>query len=266
MFACCLLFPLLLPNSELGIADSSSTIEVKNQLFDLGEYIFRTPTDRLVSRGTSVRKARQSDQDNKWTLCAKSSWQYQDRANELKALRALQDIPGVVRLVAGQLIMVDGKEDSISRCRLDMPMQRAKIFEDLASVKTGDKRRHESSHYDDCAAKKRHVNGPTTKESMEELSAKLSWTPVEVSTYDKVHMIIVMKICSRPYDAEENTPLQKMECLRRVLKTLRASRDKGWLHRDISFANIMIPENEEGLRGSIINWDMAREVDDIDNG
>jgi RIO-like serine/threonine protein kinase len=58
-----------------------------------------------------------------------------------------------------------------------------------------------------------------------------------------------MEISGRRYDAKENTPLQK--CLWRVLKTIRAARDKGWLHQDISSANIMIAEDEEDLRGDI---------------
>jgi hypothetical protein len=106
LFACCLLFPLLLPNSEL----------------------FRPPTGRLVSRGIYISSQGATIQK----LCAKSSWQYRGRANELKAsmIRALQDIPGVVQLVAGQLVMVDGKEerDSVSRCRLNMPIERTITF------------------------------------------------------------------------------------------------------------------------------------------
>jgi hypothetical protein len=61
-------------------------------------------------------------------------------------------ITGVVRLVAGQTMEVDDEVDSISHCRLDMPMQRAVIFNDLTGGARS-KRRSESSHYNESAAK-----------------------------------------------------------------------------------------------------------------
>jgi Fungal protein kinase len=86
-FACYVLFPLLLPNPDLGMSESS-TISVENQLFELGGYIFRPQTDRLINHGTSVRMARPLGQDGEWTLCAKSSWHYRERAIEFEALQA----------------------------------------------------------------------------------------------------------------------------------------------------------------------------------
>jgi hypothetical protein len=89
LFARCVLFPLLLPNPELGMAESLSTISVGGQDFTLGENIFRPWTDHLVSRGTFVRKAQLStDKDDSWPLCIKCSWRSQGRADEKEALLA----------------------------------------------------------------------------------------------------------------------------------------------------------------------------------
>jgi hypothetical protein len=105
----------------------------------------------------------------------------------------------------------------------------------------------------DCAIKKRRLDGPTVKKPVKERPAELPWTPVEVSAYDKVDVVTVMQNVSgdsgHRYDAKENTHLQKMECLWQVLKTIRAARDKGC-----------------DLRGSVIDWDMAKKVDDIERG
>jgi hypothetical protein len=69
----------------------------------------------LVSRGTFVRKARlSSDKDDSWPLCIKCSWRSQDRVDEKGALLALQHIPCIVKMVAGQ----DGVD--ITQCRRNM--------------------------------------------------------------------------------------------------------------------------------------------------
>jgi Fungal protein kinase len=74
-FACSVLFPLLLPKSELGVAESLSTTKVGDQEFILGDTLFRPRTDHLISRGTFVRKARRpNDDENNWPLCVKLSW------------------------------------------------------------------------------------------------------------------------------------------------------------------------------------------------
>ena len=260
LFACCVLFPLLLPQRELGMADMS-TITVNNQVFDLGSHIFRPHTDRLVSRGTSVCRAKLSDTEP-WALCAKSSWHYRDRNIELDTLKALQHIPGVVKLVGGQTMTVDDKEDSISNCRLNMPMQQA-----LFTLK----RPPESSHYDEFASvtKKTRLDGPAIKGLGSSQAAPTELPPplTNISVYDKVHVVLILKEAGLRYDAHEHTPLQKMECLRQVLKTLRDVRDEGWLHRDISPANITIPgEGTKYPAGVVIDWDMARKVVGADEG
>jgi len=91
--------------------------------------------------------------------------------------------------------------------------------------------------------------------------------PVDASTYDKVHVVVITEYAGRRYDADGQTPLQKMACLRQILETLRLVRDEGWLHRDISPANLAIPEKgKSGLSGTIIDWDMARRVNVADEG
>jgi len=50
LFACCVLFHLLLSQRELGMADLS-TIEVGDQVFALGSRIFQPYTDRLFPTG-----------------------------------------------------------------------------------------------------------------------------------------------------------------------------------------------------------------------
>jgi len=54
-----------------------------------------------------------------------------------------------------------------------------------------------------------------------------------------------------------------MICLRDVLRTLRAASQAGWLHRDISPANITISENADPV-GIVIDWGMARNIDSSD--
>jgi serine/threonine protein kinase len=75
--------------------------------------------------------------------------------------------------------------------------------------------------------------------------------------------VLVLEIAGRRYDDPRNTPLQKMICLRDVLKTLRAARQAGWLHRDISPGNIMNPE-KAGPAGIVIDWGMARNIESSD--
>lgn len=265
LFACCVLSPFLLPHSELGMTESSSTIKVENQMFTLGETIARPWADRLVSRGTFIRKARRSDDDSEsWPFCIKSSWQCRERLNEIEALSELQHIPGVVKLVASQTEEVNGVEDTISHCRRDMPIEPGSIFPSL-------KRPREAPHYYESAYKIRRLDGSSIgrTHSLEELPTNpfFSTNTIQPSFYDKIHRVVVMENSGRRYDDHENTPLQKILCLRQVVITLCAVRDAGWLHRDISPANIMVPfKNKNDPLGIIIDWDMARKVDDSDAG
>ena len=250
-FACCVLFPLLLPDSDLGMAESLSTITVGDQEFTLGEEIFRPRTTRLASRGTFVRKARlSSDKDDSWPLCVKCSWRSQDRVDEKQALLALQHIPGIVKMVAGQ----DGVD--ITQCRRNMPME--------MSIYQAIKRRREESHYEP-RSKKPRVDKPSSERSHSpNKSHPLEKSPAKpsISSYNRIQQVIVMEAACRTYDHRDNSVLQKMRCLREILKTLWAMRKEGWVHRDISPANIMIPfEGATGPAGIIIDLDMSWKVD-----
>jgi Fungal protein kinase len=144
-FACSVLFPLLLPSSELGLAESLSTIKVEDQEFILGDTLFRPRTD-LIGCGTFVHKARRpNDDENNWPLCVKLSWPSEGRIAERTALVALSHLPGVVKLVAGQ------DEVDISHCRRNMLMERTVIFH-------RPKRRHKGSHCGESAAKVPHLD------------------------------------------------------------------------------------------------------------
>jgi hypothetical protein len=94
----------------------------------------------------------------------------------------------VVKLVVGQII----EEDSVSHCRLDMPMQRPVIFEDLTATTAGVKGHHELSPSDEPAAKKRRLDGPATKTSRSSNPSPTELSrPVDASTYDKVHVVVI---------------------------------------------------------------------------
>ena len=131
------------------------------------------------------------------------------------------------------------------------------------------KRHHEASHYE-FKSKKPHVDSPSIKRSHppnESYSLRELSTKPNISSYNKIQQAIVMEAAGRRYDHPDNTIPQKMRCLREILKTLRAMRKEGWIHRDISSANIMIPfEGATGPAGIIIDFDMSRKVDVGDAG
>jgi serine/threonine protein kinase len=238
------------------MAESPSTIRVGDQEFTLGEDIFRPRTNRLVSRGTFVRKARlSSDKDGTWPLCIKCSWRSQDRADEKEALLALQNIPGIVKMVAGQ----DGVD--ITQCRRNMPMEKL--------IPKVPKRRLEASDYEFRSKKPRvdkppikRLHSPNKSHPLGESLAKPS-----IPFYNRIQQVIVMEAAGRPYDHRNHSPLQKMRCLREILKTLWAMRKEGWVHCDISPANIMIPfKGATGPAGIIIDLDMSWKVSDDDAG
>ena len=258
-FACSVLFPLLLPKSELGVAESLS-IKVEDQEFILGETLFRPRTDHLIGRGTFVRKARRpNDDENSWPLCVKLSWRSEGRVAEKTALLALRHLPGVVKLVAGR------DEVDISHCRRNMPMERTVIFQ-------RPKRRHTGSHYSTSSTKAPRVDGSLVVRSRTlegshslggshtlESHASEGVTQLNTSSYNKILEVLVLEIAGRRYDDPRNTPLEKMICLRDVSRTLREARKAGWLHRDISPANITISGNTEPA-GTVIDWGMARNI------
>ncbi|KAI9761812.1 MAG: hypothetical protein M1840_001692 [Geoglossum simile] len=82
-------------------------VKVRDHDIVLGDKIASPPPDYLVGRGTVVHKARQCD-GVEWDLVHKISWPYEARQHEGLILQELQDVEGVVRLIAWDVPVVEG--------------------------------------------------------------------------------------------------------------------------------------------------------------
>ncbi|KAI9861226.1 MAG: hypothetical protein M1813_005399 [Trichoglossum hirsutum] len=82
-------------------------VGVDGQDFILGDQIIGPWRDHLASRATTVHLARKSG-DTDWEYCFKCAWPYTTRPHEGVVLDVLQDIPGVVKMLAWDAPSVPG--------------------------------------------------------------------------------------------------------------------------------------------------------------
>jgi serine/threonine protein kinase len=115
---------------------------------------------------------------------------------------------------------------------------------------------------------KEHESSAGGAHSIEEAAAD-SLVGCEIETYgNRIHCCLVVSLTGRPLHTYRSVS-ELLEALRDAIAGHRSLLEDGKiLHGDISENNIIITEHigDEGLRGRLIDLDLAKELDSVPSG
>jgi hypothetical protein len=223
-------------------------VEVDGQEFILGEQIIGPQQDHLAGRATTVHLARRKTGDTDWKYCFKCAWPYAARPHEGVILQDLQDIAGVVRMLAWDAPSVLGMWSlTPERITRDFQLQEAttsgqatpleKLSLSASSVSQG---KMPMRVEDKGACDEDDVSGFHPRQFRR-----------------TVTMYIKDSFVTAPL-----TTLELLEAWRELYLVTNSVASKGWVHRDLSWTNVRLHRlpSSSSWSPTLIDFDLASRI------
>jgi hypothetical protein len=211
------------------------------------------PRDHLVSRGTMVFKAKLVDPRGEemtgWDWCYKSSWAQKVRTHEGVYLTHLQGLPNVVDLLVYGVAKVENDDDTIvlgRRCSSGESMTLLETFFDRTSKQRGNFTQHTGTEASGQEGLTNMLSDPRRPEGGSQQDCE-----------NKEHRDVVTVWVNSSFNetASSLDSLPKISSIwQQAFSAAKSIRDRGILHRDMSFRNVRIDDQHQV---KICDFDMA---------
>ncbi|KAI9765032.1 MAG: hypothetical protein M1840_007857 [Geoglossum simile] len=243
----CILADLVTQYSLRGFAEGSDNptlVEVDGKLrqvvqvggkdFILGDQIVWPVEGRLSGRATTVHLACEIG-DPEWDYCHKSSWPYEIRQHEGPILEELQDIGGVVDVIAwGSADSTIRSEDILSTYQPYKP-PRSQVSQ-WTSTTTSELKRPSTA------------TGPV---------GYATQSPSTTELHMRQHRQTVTKYIPRSI-ADLTQPIRLLQAWRSLCDVIEQIAKRKWVHRDLSWNNIRVCDGDsKSLSVVLIDFDLA---------
>ncbi|KAI9771014.1 MAG: hypothetical protein M1839_002982 [Geoglossum umbratile] len=241
----CILACLVVPQQELGFPRDNLlriaykgdkprlVVLVKDEELVLKKQIFAR-RDQLLTRGTTAYIAKR-DKDEGTEYCFKSSWPYRARKHEGGVLETLQEVPGVVELLAWDILPSQAlvTADRLHKSGDFAPL---KIFYGLIYHHSSQEPHSPHSQHSPLAGPREHR--------------------LVVTEYIPVSFITGSSIA----------PLHLLCAWRSLYRVVDRVMEKDWVHHDLSMTNARLRFDKEEYSAVLIDFDNASVTTGVGSG